>query len=427
MPPAPADRGPRRASLRRYVIDVTPLRASRQFRLLWAGEGVSQIGSQVTVVALFVQVYELTGSSAAVGLIGLVQLVPVVLVSLGVGPQIDLRDRRTLLLGAQAGLALASLVLLGGAVAGDPPLLLLYGAAAANAAFASISMPTRAAMTPNLVPPHLLAPASALNQLMWNGAGVVGPALGGIVVGRAGLGWAYGIDVATFAVALACAFALWPQRPDRSAVDGDDRGLTAIRNGFRYLKGKRVLQSTFTIDLVAMVFGMPRVLFPVLAVEQFGRGPEAVGWLFSAIAVGATLGALSSGWVSGVRHHGRAILAAVAAWGLAITAFGLIGDRFALALVCLAAAGAADVVSAVFRGTLQQLVVPDALRGRLMSFNILVVTGGPRIGDVEAGLVAAAFSPTVSVVSGGVLCLVGAAFVALAVPAFSRWTPGDPP
>src|SRR5438128_7238949 len=184
------------------TVDVTPLRASRDFRLLWSGEMVSQVGSQITLVALYVQVYALTKSSAAVGAVGLVQLVPMVVVSLGFGPQIDVRDRRRILLGAQVGLMVSSALLLFGARLGHPPLALLYGAAALNAAFVSISMPTRAAMTPNLVPQELLAPAAALNQVMWNGAGVVGPALGGIIVGSIGFTWAYGIDVASYGVAI---------------------------------------------------------------------------------------------------------------------------------------------------------------------------------------------------------------------------------
>lgn len=288
-------------------------------------------------------------------------------------------------------------------------------------------MPTRAAMTPNLVPANLLAQSAALNQVMWNGAGVVGPALGGVVVGQLGLAWAYGIDVATYVVAVGFALMLRPQRPQRDGAEEDDRGWAAVRNGMRYLKGKRVLQSTFTVDVVAMVFGMPRVLFPVLADKQFHRGPEVVGWLFSAVALGALIGALSSGWVGRVRRLGLAILVAVTVWGAAITAFGLSGDRLWLALVCLAVAGSADVISAVFRSTLQQLVVPDALRGRLSAFNIFIVAGGPRLGDLEGGVVASAFTPTVSVVSGGLLCLGGVAVIALMVPRFARWRIGDPP
>jgi len=413
--------------LRELAIDTTPLRVSRDFRLLWCGELISQVGSQITLVALLVQVYALTGSSAAVGVIGLVQLVPMAFVAIGLGPQIDLRDRRKLLMFAQSGLMLASLLLLVGARMDNPPLVLIYGAAALNAGFMSLAMPTRAAMTTRVIPVELLPAAAALNQAMWNGAGVIGPALGGIVISRLGLPWAYGIDVISYLASLTAAFLVHSQVPIR--VDGAkvERGMAAIREGLQYLKGKRVLQSTFTIDIVAMVFGMPRVVFPALAVTQFHRGAEVVGWLLSAVAVGAFLGALSSGWVGAIRRQGLAIIVAVSIWGSAIVAFGLVGDRLGLALIALGIAGAADVVSAVFRNAIQQRVVPDALRGRLTAFNILVVAGGPRLGDLEGGLVASAFSPTVSVVSGGLLCLAGVAVISAAVPQFARWRVGDPP
>jgi MFS family permease len=414
--------------VRRLAIDVTPLRVSRDFRLLWGGELLSQIGSQFTLVALFVQVYQLTHhSSLAVGLIGLVQLVPMLLVSIGFGPQIDRRDRRRLLLFAQFGLMTASALLLFGAYLGHPPLVLVYGAAALSAAFLSISMPTRSAMTPRLVAPELLPQAAALNQIMWQTAGVIGPAIGGIVVSRFGLTWAYGVDVVSYIASLTAAFLVRSQRPIPADVDDEDVGLAAVRNGLRFLRGRRVLQSTFTIDIVAMVFGMPRVLFPVLSDKQFHRGTEAVGWLFAAAALGAFVGAASSGWIGRVKRPGLAIIVAVAVWGASIVAFGLVGANLWLALVFLAVAGGADVISAVFRNTIQQLTVPDGLRGRISSINIFVVAGGPRLGDLEGGLVASAFTPTVSVVSGGLLCLVGVGIIAAKVPRFARWHVGDPP
>lgn len=388
---------------------------------------MSQTGHQITTVALLVQVDRLTGSAAAVGAIGLVQLLPLVLASFAIGPVIDTADRRRVLLAAQAGLAASSALLLGGALADRPPLALLYAAAAVNAALVAVVMPTRAAMTPNLVPVELLPAAAALNQVMWSAAAVVGPAIGGVVVGRAGLAWAYGIDLATYVVAVGFVVLVRAQVPTRDPARVGERGWDAVVAGLRYLRGKRVLQSTFTVDVVAMVFGMPRALFPVLAREQFGRGPEAVGWLLSSVAAGALVGALASGWVGRIRRQGRAVLVAVAVWGAGITAFGLAGDRWVLALACLALAGGADVVSAVFRNTIQQVVVPDDLRGRLSAFNILIVSGGPRLGDFEAGLVAAAFSPTASVVSGGLLCLAGVAGIMVAVPRFATWRPGDPP
>jgi MFS family permease len=425
------DPGRRRAvagRVRALAIDITPLRVSRDFRLLWGGELLSQIGSQFTLVALFAQVYELTDkSSFAVGLIGVFQLVPMLIVSIGFGPQIDRRDRRSLLLFAQFGLITASGLLLLGAYLGDPPLVLVYGAAALSAAFLSISMPTRSAMTPRMVAPELLPQAAALNQIMWQTAGVIGPALGGIVVSRFGLTWAFGVDVFSFVASLSAAFLIHSQRPEPADVDDEDVGFAAVRNGLRFLRGRRVLQSTFTIDIVAMVFGMPRVLFPVLSDKQFHRGTEAIGWLFAAAAFGAFLGAASSGWIRRVRRPGLAIIVSVAIWGAAIAAFGLVGANLGLALVFLAIAGGADVISAVFRNTIQQLTVPDGLRGRISSINIFVVAGGPRLGDFEGGLVAAAFTPTVSVVSGGLLCLAGVGVIATAVPRFARWRTGDPP
>ena len=417
------------ALARRLAVDVTPLRESRDFRLLWFGELISQTGHQITTVALFVQVDRLTGSTAAVGAIGLVRVFPMIFSSFAIGPVIDTRDRRRILIAAQFALLLTSLVLLLGAVSGDPPLALVYGAAAVNAALVAVVMPTRAAMTPNLVPTRLLATAAANNQVMWNTAQILGPALGGVIIGRVGLEWAYGIDVATYVVALGFAFALHPQVPIGAAAAAAERGWTAVLAGLRYLKGRRVLQSTFTVDVVAMVFGMPRALFPILARDQFGSQEEIIGLLFAAPAVGALIGAAGSGWVTNVRHQGRAILIAVLVWGVGITGFGFAAARgtLPLALVCLAIAGGADVISAVFRAAIQQTVTPDNLRGRLAAFNILIVAGGPSIGDVEAGLVAAAFTPVASVVSGGLLCIAGVGAIAALVPRFARWQPGDPP
>jgi MFS family permease len=425
--PAPTRRRQLAGRLRRMTVDVEPLRASRDFRLLWTGEAISQVGTQITLVALFYQVYHLTGSSIAVGLIGLVQLVPMMFVSVGFGPQIDRFDRRRILLVAQFGLMAASVLLVIGARMEHPPLALIYGAAALNAAFTSISMPTRAAMTPNFVPADMLAPAAALNQVMWNGAGVVGPALGGIVLARFSVSTAYSIDVVSYVVAILFAVMLRPQLPNRDPEKEWVGGWKAVSAGFKFLSGRRVLQSTFTIDVVAMVFGMPRVLFPALAVTQFHRGPAAVGLMFSAVGLGALVGALTSGWVGRIHRQGLAIIVAVVCWGGAITAFGLVGDRFWLALACLAVAGGADVISAVFRSAIQQSTIPDDLRGRLSAFNIFIVAGGPRVGDLEAGVVATIFTPEVSVVSGGLLCLVGVGVITALVPRFARWRVGDPP
>jgi len=410
----------RAGRIRHLAIDITPLRVSRDYRRLWFGLLVSEIGYHFTVVATFIQVFALTNSTAAVGLVGLFGIVAIVIGTLAGGAFIDATDRRTTLLGTQIGFSIASGILLAGAIAGQPPVLLVYVAVALIAAVSAIDSAVRHAITPRLVGRDLLPSALALNQVVWNTTALIGPAVAGVVIARFGLVWAYGFDVASYLLMFGVALTLHPVPPE--PTDEPRVGLAAIARGFTYLRGRRVLQAAFGTDFVAMVFGMPRALFPILAVTQFGRGAEVAGLLFAAPAVGAVVGALSGGWVKRVEHQGQAVLWAVVVWGASIAAFGLVGSRLWLALLCLAVAGAADVVSAIFRGTILQLSVPDALRGRISGINYLVVAGGPRVGDLEAGLVAAAFSPTVSVVSGGLLCIVGAGVIAVLAPSLRRYT-----
>jgi MFS family permease len=419
--------GFRRGWWRRLAVDLAPLRGSRDFRLLWLGELVSETGSQVALVAVFVQVYDLTHSPAAVGVVGLVQLVPLAVAALLGGPVIDRFDRRRLLRGAQCGQAGASGLLLVGALIGQPPLALVYAGAGLVAGFGGFSLSTRAAMTPNLVPAGQLPSALSLNQVMWNSCVIVGPALGGVLIAQVGLSGAYAVDVTSFAATIAACLLMRPHPSRVRAGSLLATGWRDLAEGFRFLRGKQVLQATFYVDLVAMIFGMPRALFPVLAATQFGGGSETVGLLFSSAAVGAVLGALTGGWLRHVHRQGRAVLWAVVVWGLGIIAFGLAGDRLGLAMGCLAVAGAADVVSAVLRGTILQSNTPDDLRGRLSGLHTLVVVGGPRVGDFEAGVVASLFTPTVSVLSGGVLCIVGVGVLAVLTPQFARYEAHPPP
>ena len=421
-----------RTRVRGLALDLAPLR-ERDFRLLWTGEIFSEIGSNITLVAVLLQVDALTHDPAAVGLIGLVAVVPLMAASLFGGSWIDRYDRRRLLLIAEIAQAFAAGLLLLGALASSTPLVLVYLPAGLVAGLSGFSLATRSAMTPSLVPADRLPSALALNQVMWNTAQIVGPAMGGLIVAQFGFAWAYGIDVVSFAGTIGAAMLMRPRPPiiDPSLdapVDSDLEVLGSWRRlgeGFTYLRSKPVLQATFLIDLFAMIFGMPRVLFPVLARTTFGAGPALAGLLFAAVSVGAVIAALTSGWVHRVRRQGPAIVVAVVVWGLAIAGFGLVGGHVLAALAFLALAGAADVISAVFRSTILQATVPDALRGRLSGIHITVVAGGPRLGDFEAGVVASTFTPAVSVVSGGLLCVAGAIGVALAYPAFARFRVGD--
>ena len=412
-----------KARLRRLTIDLTPLRVSRDFRLVWSGLLITAAGSQFTLVAVFVQVKELTGSAAAVGATGLAYVAGLVAGSLAGGAILDTWDRRRLLMFAQVGLAAGSAILLGGALAGDPPLWLIYVGLAVLAAGSAIDGPTRSAMTTRLLGAPLMPAAQALNQVVWNTAALLGPAMAGLVVARWGVTVAYAVDLASIACMFVAATLIHPMPP--MATDHTDTGLSAIREGFSFARRNRLIMSTFVIDLIAMIFGLPRALFAFLIVEQFHESREAIGLLFAAPAVGALLGALTSGWTGRVRRQGLAVIVSVAAWGLAIVAFGWSGASLWFGLTMLAVAGWADVISAIFRTTILQMAAPDRLRGRLFGIHILVVTGGPRLGDVEAGLVAGLVSPTFSVVSGGIACLVGAALVALAYPELRRARAAD--
>jgi MFS family permease len=403
--------------LRRLAIDIRPLRASRDFRLIWLGLLVTATGSQFTLVAVLVQVTDLTGSEAAVGATGLAYVVGLLAGALGGGAILDAVDRRRLLMAAQVGLAIGSGILLAGAVAGAPPLWLIYVGLAVLAASSAIDSPTRSAITARVLDPPLLPAAQALNQVVWNAAALIGPLLAGLVIASGGVQVAYTVDLISIGCMFVAAWFLRPMPPARG--DHADTGWRAIREGFSFARRHRLILSTFVIDLIAMIFGLPRVLFPFLIVQRFDQQQEAIGLLFAALALGALLGALTSGWTGRVLRQGRAVIVSVIAWGLAIVAFGL-ADQLWVGLVALAAAGWADVISAIFRTTILQVSAPERLRGRLFGIHILVVTGGPRLGDLEAGLVAGVTSPAFSVISGGILCVVGALVVAAVYPELRR-------
>jgi MFS family permease len=415
MAPDPAAR---RGRLRGILLDVEPLRRDRDFRFLWIGQVISGVGRQITVVALPFQLYVLTGSTLAVGLLALVQLVPILVFALGGGAVADAVDRRRLLLVTQLGLAATSVALVLLAANPGAPVWAYYVVAFVAAGVGSVDQPARSSAVPRLVPLERLPGAIALNQLGFQVTSIAGPAFGGILLATVGVAAAFAFDVVTFAAAIVALLLIAPIPPHPGAARPS---LASVKEGLRFARRKRIVLSTFVIDLVAMVFGMPTSLYPALALDVFGVGPAGVGLLAAAPAVGALVGATFTGWVGRVVHPGRAVVVAVAGWGIAITCFGLSTFSFPLALVFLALAGAADVVSAVLRSSILQIETPDEIRGRVASIHILVVTSGPRLGDAEAAVVAALSSPQFSVVSGGILCLVGLGAVVRRFPELRRY------
>jgi MFS family permease len=408
-------KGRGRRLARHLFIDITPLRRSRDFRALILGQMIMVLGNQLTAVAVPYQVYQLTGSSLDVGLVSLIQLVPLVLGSLIGGSVVDAVDRRLLLIvvellmaGSSAGLAvnadLSSALW---------PLFLLPALTAGLSGFDSAA---RNAMVPNMVRRSEVSTANAMFQALFQFGAVAGPAAAGLLLAGAGIRFVYWLDVASCVVSVLAVFLISAQPP---AGAGHRPGLRSIIEGFRFVRGRQAIQGAYLIDINAMVFGMPRALFPALAKTVFGGGASTVGFLYAAPGAGALVGALTTGWVSRIRRQGLAVIIAVIVWGLAITGFGLV-SWLPAALALLAVAGWADVISAVFRNTIIQLGATDALRGRLSGLQMAVVAGGPRVGDFEAGAVAVAFGDTTSVVSGGLACIAGALILARALPGFRR-------
>ncbi|MCU1587658.1 MAG: major facilitator superfamily 1 [Frankiales bacterium] len=408
--------------LRRVALDITPVRVSPGFRNLLIGDAVSVIGTQVTAVAVPLQVYAQTRSAAAVGLLGLAGLFPLIVLGLYGGAVADAVDRRVLVLITTSGQALLSFGLLAQALAGVHWTWLLYVIVAAQAGLFALDSPARQAFVPRLVEPKLLPAANALRQVEFNVGLTAGPVLGGVLVGTSGFPLAYGLDAVSFAASL-WAVALLPSMAPEGG--GRKAGFASVVEGLTFLMTRKVLLLTFVVDIIAMVFGMPRALFAPMADHIFHGGPTTAGALYSALAAGALLGALFGGWLGRIQRQGLAVVIAIIGWGVCIVLFGLTSNLW-LALALLAGAGAADMISAVFRTAILQTAAPDAMRGRLGGVFIVVVAGGPRLGDARSGGFASLFGIQQAVVMGGVLVIVLTVLVAALVPRFLAYDARDP-
>jgi MFS family permease len=412
----------------KLFADTTPLKESLDFRRMWIGTSLSSIGAQLTLVAVSLEVYQLTQSTLAVGAIGIVGLVPLVLAGLYGGSVVDAHDRRKvalysgLVLWACAGLFAMH------AWSGLGQVWLLYVLIAIHSAAAGLNQPARSAIVPRLVRREILPAANALTMMTFGLGMTIGPLLAGVLVANVGFGWTYTIDVVTFTAAIWAVFRLPPIPPEGEVRKA---GLRSVLEGLQFLRTRPNIRMTFLVDMAAMVLAQPRALMPAIGAVVIGGGEATAGILLAAVAAGAFLAALFSGPLGQIRRQGLAVLWCVAVWGAAVTAFGavvvLAGKAEAAvdgsistwlvpAVACLMVAGAADTVSGVFRNTILQSATPDAMRGRLQGIFIVVVAGGPRLGDAVAGGNGEWLGEGFAAVAGGLACM-------LAVWLLHKWQP----
>jgi MFS family permease len=397
-------------------VDLTPLRRYPSFRRLWFAQGVSFIGTEIAEVALAYQMYQLTGSTLAVGLIALTHLIPLVTLTVIGGAIADAFDRRRVMLVQQTGMVLGALGLTANAALVQPRVWPLYVFQFVISSSYSLGVGAQRSMTPQLVAEEDFMGASALNSVTSQLGAVAGPGLAGVLIKFVDLHWIYLGDAVTYLASIT-AVALLPKLA--AAHDADRPSWSSIAAGFRYVRRQPVILGFFLVDTNAMIFGMPSALFPALAAHRFGD-PALVGYLYMAPSVGALAVSLLSGPLRHVRRQGLGVVLTASLWGVAIAAFGF-AQRFWLALVLLAVAGLGDQMSAILRSVMLYRITPNELLGRVSGIEFMQVAAAPSVGNLEAGALAAATSLTFSIVSGGVLCVAGCAVVALAFPALVRY------
>jgi MFS family permease len=398
------------------LIDISPLRVSRDYRLLFFGQLISAFGTAMSFVVVPVQVYQLTGSTLLVGLLSASEFVLILLMAFVGGAYADYIDKRKMLRLTEIGQTLVTALLVFNATLARPQVWLLFVCAALHAGLAALQRPSFEAMMQKIVTPDLLPSVAALNSLRWNVTTIFGPSLAGIILARLGASVAYSIDLLTFIASLAAVFMIRAV-PAPTRAEGERPTLRSVAEGVRYARRRREILGTYLIDMNAMFFGMPTALFPAIA-ANFGAG--TVGLFYAAPSVGALLATLTSGWAKRVHRHGLCVAIAAALWGVAMIFFGFAQNLYA-ALFFLALAGGFDMISAIFRMTIWSQTIPHHLRGRLAGLEMISYTSGPKLGDAEAGIVATLFSVRTSVVSGGVLCVVGTAIISALLPQFIRY------
>jgi MFS family permease len=401
---------PTGARWRALLPDLAPWRSSRDFRLLWTAGLVTSFGTFLTMVALPLQIKELTGSALAVGAIGAVELVPLIVFGLYGGALADAVDRRKLILLTEAGLGLLSALLLANSLLPDPMLWPLYVVAALTSALTGLQRPALDSITVRIVPHDQLTAAAALSALRWQLSAVAGPSLAGIVVAYAGLPFAYGLDLLTFAVSILLGLGLKPAAP---AHDAEQPSLRAIGEGARYAWRRKELLGTYAVDMAAMLFAFPNAIFPFLADEL--DAPWSLGLMYAAGSVGSIVVSVTSGWASRVHRHGRMVVLSAALWGATMAVAGWLPNVW-LVLLCLAVAGGADMVSGLFRATMWNQTIPDELRGRLAGIELLSYATGPQLGQVRAGGMAGLVGVRASVWTGGLACVASIGLLALTLP-----------
>lgn len=414
--------------MRRLFADTRPL-SNRHFRRLWWTSIITVIGAQLTVIAVPAQIYALTRSSAYVGLTGLFGLVPLVIFGLWGGALADAFDRRTVLIVTTSGLVVTSAGFFAQAALGLDNVWLLLCLFAVQQAFFAINSPARQALLPQILPASLLPAANALGITVYQAGGIAGPLVGGALIPITGFAVLYLIDTVALLFTYVAVLPLPSLKPVGEVIVP---GLRSVIDGFAYLGRHPVLLASFLVDIIAMVFGMPRALFPQIAHESFGgalEGGMAFAWLFAGIPLGAVLGGLFSGWVSRVERQGWAIIIAISVWGLAMVGFGVAvwrgggvaGVWLWVAVAMLVIGGIADMSSAAFRMSMLLAAADDNVRGRLQGVFIVVVAGGPRVADVAHGAVAAVIGTAATSAGGGALVVIGMMICVVAVPAFVRY------